>query len=66
MNILFILLIALSMILIPNILICLDKDMKKGKRIVFSTIINFCIFIVFLILNKYIFKGLSIKLYYKE
>ena len=64
MNILFILLIALSMILIPNILICLDKDMKKGKRIVFSTIINFCIFIVCLILNKYIFKSLSIKLYY--
>ena len=64
MNILFILLIALSMILIPNILIFLDKDMKKGKRIVFSTIINFCIFIVCLILNKYIFKGLSIKLYY--
>ena len=55
MNILFILLIALSMILIPNILIFLDKDMKKGKRIVFSTIINFCIFIVCLILNKYIF-----------
>lgn len=64
MNILFILLIALSMILIPNVLIFLDKDMKKGKRIVFSTIINFCIFIVFLILNKYTFKGLSVKLYY--